>query len=66
MDVITMYTVVLQVTTTGLTPEEPGAWTICQAGGPGWAQLIMLQSGPPGGKGRGGFWNQDVCTPALL
>lgn len=37
MDVITMYTTVLQATTTGLTPEERGAWTICQAGGPGWA-----------------------------
>ena len=56
MDVITVYTAVLQVTTTGLTPEEHGACTICQAGGPGWAQgaaphtpqLIPLRRGPPG------------------
>lgn len=38
MDVITMYTAVLQVTAAGLTPEEPDAWPICQAGGPGWAR----------------------------
>lgn len=53
MDVITMYTAVLQVTAAGLTPEEPDAWPIGQ--GPGWApgepgtltpQLIRLQRGP--------------------
>lgn len=38
MDVITMYTAALQVTTVGLTPEKPDAWPICQAGGPGWAR----------------------------
>lgn len=38
MDVITMYTAVLQVTAAALTPEEPDAWPICRAGGLGWAR----------------------------
>lgn len=38
MDVIIMYTAMLQATALGLTMEEPGPWVLCQAEGPGRAQ----------------------------
>lgn len=39
MAIIIMYTAMLQVTVPGLTAEELGPWTICQARGLVWAQI---------------------------
>lgn len=56
MDVITMYTAVLQVTPTGLTPEKRGAWTTCQAGGPGWARGSCTPHPPAHPTAKGPAW----------